>query len=331
MHVSIDESGTFAASQELGSYCAVASYTIPEAGRREAEEALRRFKLRAGKSAFEEVKARDVSEDDYFFLLKELAKCPGVVIAVATDSSLNTDIASHKEQQAKKADDWAPHMHHADGQEMLRMFANDIRALSNQNYIELQCRAHLVWDVVRWATLYFVQRYPASLAHFRWNFDQKDINRTHLESTMSNLLGTLCQSISERNPLVMLIGANYTYFDRFESKGGDISWFPRSRDNARQMTAALFREHMQFVNSKTCAGVQIADLIVNGITRCLRGRFTDNDSAAALLGGLMIGVEKHMPSIEFVKFAGDEQSRLPTEVSRRVEIMAKNRNGMLAS
>jgi hypothetical protein len=329
MHIFIDESGPFAETREPGSYCAVAAYVIPEPQRKVAEEALRQFKLRSGKSAFEEVKARDVTEDDYFFLLEQLRKVQGIVIAIVTDASMNTNTANHKEQQAKKVDEWAPQMIHAEGKAMVHKVAADIRKLSNQNYVELHCRANLVWDVVRRATLYFVQRSPATLGHFRWNFDQKDLRKTHFESTMADLLGILSQSISARTPLAMLEGADYSHFKRFEDEGGDISWFPGPHDNITQVKAALYREHLRFVDSKACPGIQIADLIVNGITRCLRGRFKDNDRAAELLGRLMVGVEDHAPSVQFVMFSQDGPDRLQGDVARRVEIMANNSRNMV--
>ena len=50
----------------------------------------------------------------------------------------------------------------------------------------------------------------------------------------------------------------------------------------------LVREDVSFVDSRSDAGVQIADLLASGLRRCLRGQFKDNLYVASLLGSLMV-------------------------------------------
>ena len=331
MHIFIDESGLFVQSQDANGFSAVVAYVIPESQLRAAEAALKRFKKRAGKMPSDEVKASDTSEENYFRLLWELGDIGGIVTGVVCDGSLQGDVALHKEQQAKKIDDYVPVMIHDEGKAMVAKAASDVRRLSNQNYVELHCRADLAWVVICRSTLYFVQREPESLGAWRWAFDAKDIQKNHFESTMADLVGTLSQTHSIEKPLIKLRGADYSHFDWFTANDRDTSWFPTSDDSeVVVMNGRLFHESMEFVDSRASPGVQIADLIANGLTKCLKGRFTDNDLAAALLGRLMISEPGRVPSVDFIMFEhGDEPRALDQAVARRVKIMDKNARDMV--
>lgn len=332
MHIFIDESGLFVQAADANSFSAVVAYVISEEHLGAAEAALRRYKRRAGKKPSEEVKASDTTEDNYLAFLADLGRIDGIVTGVVADGSLQGDIANHKEQQAKKIDDHVQVMVYDEGKAMVAKAAADVRRLSNQNYVELHCRTHLAWDVVRRASLYFVQRRPATLHFMRWEFDAKDVQKNHFESTLADLLGTLSQTHSMERPLIKLQGADYSHFDRFSARNQDAPWFPVPDDAEIAVTSGLlFHEHMEFVDSKQSPGVQIADLIANGLTRCLRGRFAKNDVAAALLGRLMTREPGGVPSVDFVHFeSGENVYILDKDVARRVRLMDRNAKSMVA-
>ncbi|WP_158754174.1 DUF3800 domain-containing protein [Dyella sp. S184] len=331
MHIYLDESGTFAATTDPGSYCVVAAYVVPEASKRRAEETLRAFKLSINRTASDEVKG-EISEADYFRLLEALADVDAFVVALATDASMNVDVPTHKEGQAKKIDDWIPQMIHPEGKAMVAKSAIDIRALSNQNYIELLCRCLLAWETIKKSTLYYSQRVPATLGTFRWNFDQKDIAKNRFEATFSDVLGTLLQSMSVADPMITLREGDYSHFFRFHGKDDNRPyWFPAPKKGGevQAIKSALWREHMRFVDSKQHPGVQIADQVVRGIRRCLRGEFVDNDRAAALLGRLMVTLGRKIPPMTFVAFSNAGEVLLEKSVAERANIMRRNARLML--
>jgi len=332
MHIFIDESGSFVQTDAPNSFSAEVAYIVPESKLAIAEAALRRYKRRAGRRPSEEVKAAATTEENCLLFLEDLSWAGGFVTGVVSDGSLQGDIAHHQAQQANKIDEYVPVMVHDEGKAMVAKAAADIRRLSNQNYVELHCRAKLAWGVVRRASLYYSQREPKTLGAFRWAFDAKDVQQNHFESTMANLLGTLMQSQSVDLPLLQLKGADYSHFQRFTAEDRNESWLPVPEGaDVIVMNGKLFHEHMEFLDSKRSPGVQIADLVANGLTRCLRGRFADGDRAAVCLGNLMIREEGGCPSLEFVTFAGGrEPCALDREVTRRVKIMARHGMSMLA-
>jgi hypothetical protein len=332
MHIFIDESGSFAQTDIPNSFSAEVAYIIPENNLAIALAALRRYKRRAGRMPFEEVKAGLATEENYFHFLADLRGAGGFVTGVVSDGSLQGDIANHKAQQANKIDQHVPVMVYDEGKVMVAKAAADVRHLSNPNYVELHCRAKLAWGVVRRATLYYSQCDPKTLGAFRWAFDAKDVNLNHFESTMADLLGTLTQSHSVETPLIQLEGADYSHFQRFTAEDQDARWFPAPEGaDLIVMNGKLFREDMEFPDSKASPGVQIADLMANGLRKCLKGEFTDNDRAAAFLGNLMIREPGGVPSLEFVMFDGGEEQRLlDRAVSRRVRIMDHNGMSMVA-
>ena len=332
MHIFVDESGLFVPAADQNSFSAVVAYVISESHLPAAEAALRRYKRRAGKRPSDEVKASETSEENYLRFVYEIGLIDGIATGVVSDGSKQGDIEAHKAHQAAKIDEYVPVMVYDEGKAMVAKAAADVRRLSNQNYVELHCRADLAWGVIWRSTLYFVQRDPETLAAFRWSFDAKDIQKNHFESTMSDLLGALTQSHSMERPLMKLEGADYSHFDRFSSSNRKTDWFPVPEGTKLTVTnGMIFHEHMEFVDSKASPGVQVADLIANGLTKCLRKRFQDNDKAAALLGRLMIRESGNVPLVDFVVFeAGDEPHTLDKDVARRVRIMGKNAKSMVA-
>lgn len=153
---------------------------------------------------------------------------------------------------------------------MIRDLAADIRRLSSQNYLELWCRVLLVYDVVQLAMAYCAQRKPGTLAAFCWNFDQKDVRRTHFETTLERMMGPLLHSKALRDPFFQIVRADYSKLERFEFKG-DAPWLPKVARPAPHPPdldiGKIWRESLAFVDSKKSAGVQIADLLTSVFVR----------------------------------------------------------------
>ena len=104
------------------------------------------------------------------------------------------------------------------------------------------------------------------------------------------------QSRSIREPMIHLVEGDYSAFDRFRFPPGEEPTYledhygvemEEGRDRSLNIGQVL-REDLEFVDSCADVGVQVADLLASGLRRCLRGQFKDNETVAALLGGLMV-------------------------------------------
>lgn len=332
MHIFVDESGTFATSKIQGSWCVVAAYIIPEARYAEAKEVLRRFKVKCGVKHDVEIKRKDIEEARYFELLSDLSKVDAIGVAVATDASLNGGAKEHKEQQALRIEEYAPNMVYPEGRQMLLDLARDLRKLSEQNYVELVCRVQLVYDVLQLAINYYAQRLPGTLSNFRWAFDGKDTKQNHFETMLQLMVGPLLQSKTLREPFAAMDWVDYSKMDRFRFVG-DAPWLPKRESNGRKAPAwdvgLIWRENLQFANSKSSPGVQLADFFASGLRALLRGSFHDNGQAALRLGACMVQREKSTPGIHLIGLTPAADIDAGTEVAKRVRALARAVRSML--
>jgi len=65
----------------------------------------------------------------------------------------------------------------------------------------------------------------------------------------------------------------------------------------------ILNDNFRFSDSKSEEGIQVVDLLVSGIRRLLRGKFEDQNTAASLLGNLMIQNELDAPPINIFSFS----------------------------
>ena len=93
--------------------------------------------------------------------------------------------------------------------------ADRVARLSPQLYVQLQCQIVLIEQIIRYATLSYVQRHLRTLGDFRWRIDQKDDSRTAYEIAFSGLVPMLLQTRGLSCPLLTLEGADYREFSRY--------------------------------------------------------------------------------------------------------------------
>jgi len=337
MNIFIDESGTFVNAKKPNSWNSIAAYTSPESDRRHIRKILGDLKRSTGALANTEVKLRDVEEAQYFKFLEQLGKHNGVLFSVATDAGLNQEagIAAHQRIQAAKIIEHKDKMLHQSAKDGLQTLSQQVAELAPQLYIQLQCQIQLIDNVIRYGTLYFVQRMPKHLGYFRWRIDQKNSERTVYESAFLTVLPAFLQSRSLRDPFIMLKDADYSAFSRFDyTKENRPTYLQNiygldvNESELATNIGMLVREKLEFVDSKQNQGVQIADLLVSGIRRCLRQGFEDNKTAAHLLGRLMVNRERRYQPIQFLGFT-DEEIKVSDEVARLSKIMEKSCRSLL--
>lgn len=327
MYIFVDESGSFVnKGATRGSYCVVAAFLIPEPERRNCYEILRRLKLRQQRSASYELKLRDVSEQNYYWLLDQLAGLRGALLCVATDSALNSDkvVSKHQGSQVQLIRNSVDTMIHEGGKEGMRLLARQLEHLPSQLYTQLTVQIHLMHEVISRGISYFVQRQPNSLSTFRWRIDQKDPSvKTDFEDAFEKYAPDILQAISITAPYPMLEWCDYTPMKKFMYSEGTIPKHLVHRlphlANAEALNGQkIIRDDLSFIDSLVSPGIQIADLLASGVRRLLRGGFSDNALASKKLGGLMIERETNSPPIRLLSFG--LKTRVVKEVANSLRI-----------
>jgi Protein of unknown function (DUF3800) len=324
VYIYCDESGSFAKANESGAWCVVVCYVLTESQRRAAESALSRYKLAAGKRVDEEVKRKSANDRCYFQLLDELANVGGLAVAIATDSGSNHGAHAKKAlqiQQLHRSKDGADELQRHEIDDLVR----DMSGLSTQLYVEYICRLELAWRTIRSTVTFFAKSFPATFSRFQWIFDEKPENLKRLFCTS---IPGFIKELGKREPLELLEKGDYSRLARFlvpESvrQASLLEGVPlpekRIYDAARMMT-----NQVAFVDSRTSFGVQIADVIANGLRACLRGEFEDNDCASRLLGRLLYEKEWVPQVIPLIHFT-DSLDAQPNPVAHRaVSIMGRS-------
>lgn len=316
MYIFIDESGSFAKANKRGSWNVVAAYMTPETELMRMRYALSELKRVAGVDQEKEVKLRDLSEIHYATFLAYLSQLEGVLFVAATDAAKSgiSDIVQHRNNQAASITKHVHLMQHESGKRAVLELSDKVQRLSPQLYIQLQCQVRLMYSVIRLGVLYFVQRIPHELNSFRWRIDQKNARRTEYEKAFETIAPGLLQSISLEEPMMMLNGADYSAFKRFEYAKGEapdhlMTTYGIDIDVSDSANIGkLVHEDLKFVDSEKEAGVQVADLLASGMRRCLRMGFHNNIRIARFLGALLVSGEMQSPPLQLLAFTREDRA-----------------------
>lgn len=289
MHIFIDESGTFAPASLPEAWCVVAAYVVGSRDRVAAEEALNALKATAGRSPTDEIKRRDVEEEEYFRFLEDLSAPGGFLVSVATDAGVNMGAKESQIGQVRVIREAIDGLKAPKEKSEAEALAASMEVLSPQLYVEIICRMHLAWLAVNAGVAHYVQTEPQTLWCMNWCFDAKGGAGAAFERAHGPLMAGLASEMSKANPMPFVAGADYSNFGRF-IRGGSAALRPTSpmQTRADVMVDAqrVYRERQAFVDSARSRGVQIADLLVSGIAALLRGKFSDQGRAARCLGRL---------------------------------------------
>jgi hypothetical protein len=279
MYIFHDESGVFAPSSQPGSFSVVAAYILSAPQYRAAKEVLLRHKLRNGWPINAEFKRVELKgkEEPYFRFLEELAPIGGILVAVGSDVSGNTGITDYQQDYANGLLLELDRTTKADEQARIRKQAEDIRTLPEQQFTELACRVRLGWEVLQRATGYYAQRYPGALRRREWHYDPKD-KHSPFDALLKGTIQPLMARHAFVDPLQLIRHANYKHLgDAFVIAPDGLCIRPKKLVGS-----------IQFPDSISSEGVQLVDLLANGLFGVLRNRFKDRERAATLLGRLMV-------------------------------------------
>ena len=210
--------------------------------------------------------------------------------------------------------------------------ASQLGKLSPQLYVQLLCQINLMFDVVSRVIMYYVQHDPSTLVEFRWRIDQKNISRTDFEDAFEKLSPMLLQTMSMSEPLLMVKGFDYSSLSQYEFENGKAPDYLKEVYGIEVGNGLniqkLIRGNIKFMDSQDSIGIQAVDLVMSGIRRFLRRQFSDNDSAASMLGRLMLQAKHNAPPLNLISFAANDWP-VTREVARLVKMMSKNCKSMI--
>ncbi len=335
MKIYIDESGSFVNAPVKNSWNIVAAYVMPEVDTRKVKELLRRFKVSSGHKASDEVKLKNVSEEEYCKFLLKLNQLKGISFCVATDAGLNSDeaLAAHQAGQVEGILKNKDKMYYEAGKESVQDYADKTAGISPQLYAQLYCQVALINIIINRGINYFAARFPGSLSKFCWRIDQKSTNKNDYERVFEALSPGFLQSQSFAEPLITVKEYDYSSMHSFEYAKGEV---PKYIEEAYSIEVKdginigkIMRDDIQFVDSKLEDGVQIADLLSAGFRKCLRGGFDNNEKVAALLGSLLVHDFKLDYPLRLVGFSEEPIENAKCVVA--LEIMKKQAKHILKS
>ena len=281
MHIYIDESGAFA-TDALGNHSLsiIAAVVVPDTQLKSLEGAFNRLKAGWGITGETEVKGRRLDEKEYAAFFALLSKYTVIAEVVLIDRLLTPDdkVEAHKIGQAQRLRDSMKEGHyHSNLIRQVNTLADRLADLSVPEYCQFVLLTSLIENVMSFATLYLVTRRPRELSRFNWCIDSKKHGGIELESLWKDLVLPFLQSRSKREPHLLLEGADYSHFSRFDSveeetpahllAPGETPERPFRATNIKK----LLMENLSFSDSKDFIGLQIVDLVANCFRRSLKG------------------------------------------------------------
>jgi hypothetical protein len=281
-----------------------------------------------------ETKLKHLSEDQYIWFLTELRKLEGLAFAVAVDIGLHRReaVEHHRDAQADKVIEHQDKMIHESARRGLADLSSEIRSLPAQLYTQLICQVKLFQKILTRAPLYFVQRHPPALANFRWRLDRKAQTPTAYEKAFRKILPALLQSMSLDDPMLMLEGADYRHFSRFDYLPGEEPSYLKDtygiESKGGSNIGKMIREDFKLADSATTPGIQVADLLAAGIRRLFRGGFKSDEEVSRLIGSNTVQQMKGETPVQLISL--DRSAVVSEYPASLIRLMASSGRPMLA-
>ncbi len=277
MHIYIDESGGFqcVTGQQSAPSC-VGAVVIPGRYLQQVEDGFRQLS-RDWPHEKGEVKGKRLQECHIAQLCEFLEpyavlfECSVMDLALVTEA----EVGHHRAMQAEGMTKNLTTEHQPSLIAQVQRLRGVLEGMSLQLYSQFVTLSHVVWRVMEHGMLFYCQRLPGELAHFRWIVDAKgDVRITPQEDWWRVCVKPLLQSRSIREPLIMLKGGDYSAFRRsFPSKVMPEHLREHLPSHARTGTdfGAVLGREMEFGDSRQHVGLQIADALTNCVRRALVG------------------------------------------------------------
>ena len=227
-----------------------------------------------------EVKGSNLDEPEIAAVISLLREFDVILELVVIDLGLHTEgeITEYKRIQADKMTEHITSDHHPDVVERIKEIQTVFRGMSNQLFIQAMLMFLLVPRVLLHVIWYYARRVPKELQWFYWMVDAKEQSKTAYEDAWSTALFPVMAGQSAQNPIALVEGGDYSYFEKFEERGTDaIRKIEKEKGIEEGELAAIklgevIGAHFEFQDSRYNVGLQMADILANAVQRALNGK-----------------------------------------------------------
>jgi len=316
MKVYIDESGIFSPVDKANAWATVGALAVPESSMPGLTNALRDLKKALGVDNENEIKnpRPDSSKSCFINFLKKLKSLNCTLHVATTNCGLlkEHELVEHrkgniqglinfKEQQRSvlSAELFEKTSQHVDS------IVSTLEKLSHQDYVQCVMQSYLLSMMIEKVIYFYSLKNPKTLSSFSWVIDQKNEEKSKFQLTYQNIMPGLVEvnSVKRKKVMPKSLKTNYSYLEKSfcpediriddmsveyykKTHNKDITPF---RDNLAAIDYfKIFNEDMHFSESKGNVGLEVADLLVSSINRCLKGNFSNNEKMAKALGSLLL-------------------------------------------
>ncbi|HEY3332515.1 MAG TPA: DUF3800 domain-containing protein [Capsulimonadaceae bacterium] len=282
MEIYIDESGNFAPRESTPWASCVAAMTVPS---KKSELIFEEFialksKWNLGEG---EIKGHRLGEGEISQTIG-LLKRHDVLLHIGVfdgGSHKKSDVAGFREVQAAKVCANLGPEHHPDLVEEMKDIEAQTARMSLPLFAQMITTVKLFNKIIEESPMYFVQRDPEELGHFKFVIDAKDTSLTTSERVWSVLLPMFMHRSVE---LVCIEGFDYSHFDA--AYGVELADNPVDSTVKACSLGKLLKDDFNFKNSESDIGLQIVDILANGFCRALNRQLKQDGRGE--FGALMI-------------------------------------------
>jgi hypothetical protein len=286
MKIYIDEAGGFVVppSKRKDSYSLVLALAIPS---KSETDLFKEFvRLRDGWPNREvEIKGSKLDESQAAQVITLISRYDVLVNFAAVNMASHGDrfVSDFKSRQAAAVTAHLTPEHHPNLVAQLQGYADSIRAMPNQLFVQAFVTVNLVFEAIRELTLYYVQRQPRELGDIDWSIDRKNRTITQMEDMWTALILPWSEAHFAREPLSSLAGADYSHFDarygigpeKADAMSQHLKWLhetygvqPPSGGECLDVKRIL-TEQQKFLDSRDSLGLQLADMLATILRRAL--------------------------------------------------------------
>jgi len=337
MHIFIDESGIFRPSPEVNAWSSIGGVAVPSSSLSSVNSALVALKKAHGLAPDDEFKRvrPDCTSNAFAQFIAELGKLGCTLHVVSTRGGIHEEVGlrKHRDDTRKGILNYGKRIPEA--VPYAEKIIGLMDGLKDQQYNQCLLQVELVFEILNKALTYYSRVSPRELASFTWVIDRKEKIEIQYETVYKEILSGLVSAYSLSRGIALMISThnNYSYLlskyaglestdevialakDRYDRDISTIAQYIQTLD-----LGLLLRENFSFEDSEVTLGLQVADLLVSSVNRCLKQNYDNNEKMAAALGGLMIN-SRYIDSRSLTVVGHGQTSTVEGEAGRLIDIM----------
>ncbi|HCF3403488.1 DUF3800 domain-containing protein [Pseudomonas aeruginosa] len=322
MNIFIDESGNFIHSLNERAWSVVGALAIPEQSLEKAHLLLKEFKGNAGACFNKEAKDRSTYEEES---IKRLASSLGrincslycIALYGGPDSESHVDTLKKQKIEALRKGNQNSSI---EAIQLVEKTIKTIEKLPPQLFFQAIAHISLIKQFISKGITHYALHAPEALSKFTWRIDRKNKHKKMpFEEIIEAMVTGSIQEQSREEPSPRVLGRNYSYVDKYLLPAPQESPFPKDSPYANAGGWDLIKivhEDYKLEDSEDSEGIQLADILVSSVRRCLRDSFDDPELVAESLGGLMIESHLKEPCLRIFNFG-----KSPSSIGRAEEII----------